>query len=444
MLDADDRTVSQIDPETRAVVRTFSTSSTPTDIAAGAGGVWIGSTTSDNGVFPSSVSRVDPESGLLVETVELPPTRILPAKHIPGEQPAAHRRRAGCRLGDQPRPHRLAHRPAIEPDRRAGREDAGREHRNGRRRRLGHRGQHRHRDRQRHERGRATPDARSRPGSSSTSRSAEARCGRPIPRVAGYGASTPAGDSRRGPSRSRRGSQVSPTARERCGRRTRSPTRSIASTRGRARSKRIATDASPRDVDAGADGVWVTTASPPSREAALPRAVCQEVQSGGVGRPDLLLVSSLPLQGASRAARAVDGRWDPFRSRAARVRGRRVLGRLPGVRLLDGAGGAEDFFRCGSNAKAFSRNERVVGVIGSFQSFCSYLQIPITNQAPGGPLVMISPSNTVEFLTEDDGLYPSGTRSFFRLAALGSPPGPRAGRAREGAGPRPALRARFG
>ncbi len=86
--------------------------------------------------------------------------------------------------------------------------------------------------------------------------------------------------------------------------------------------------------------------------------------------------------------------------------------------------GAEDFFRCGTNAKAFSRNERVVGVIGSYQSFCSYLQIPITNQAPGGPLVMISPSNTIERLTEDDDLYPSGTRSFFRLAALNRLQGP--------------------
>jgi branched-chain amino acid transport system substrate-binding protein len=79
--------------------------------------------------------------------------------------------------------------------------------------------------------------------------------------------------------------------------------------------------------------------------------------------------------------------------------------------------GAEDFFRCGSNAKAFARNLAVVGVFGSYTSFCSYLQIPITNQAPGGPLAMISPSNTHDDLTEDDDLYPSGTRSFFRLAA---------------------------
>ena len=48
--------------------------------------------------------------------------------------------------------------------------------------------------------------------------------------------------------------------------------------------ERIATDASPRDVDAGEGGVWVTAAAPPSREVALPRVVCQEVESGGAGR----------------------------------------------------------------------------------------------------------------------------------------------------------------
>ena len=52
-------------------------------------------------------------------------------ERVPGEQSAAHRRRAGCRLGDQPRPHRLADRPPDEPDRRPGQEGSGREHRNG-------------------------------------------------------------------------------------------------------------------------------------------------------------------------------------------------------------------------------------------------------------------------------------------------------------------------
>src|SRR5262249_54997787 len=42
VVDADDRTVSQIDAETRKLVRTFSPSATPTDVAVGAGSVWVG------------------------------------------------------------------------------------------------------------------------------------------------------------------------------------------------------------------------------------------------------------------------------------------------------------------------------------------------------------------------------------------------------------------
>jgi len=76
-----------------------------------------------------------------------------------------------------------------------------------------------------------------------------------------------------------------------------------------------------------------------------------------------------------------------------------------------------DRFRCAANAKAYGRNLRVVAVFGSFQSPCSEPQIPITNEAEGGPLAMLSPSNTSDGLTADDDFYPTGTRSFFRIAA---------------------------
>ena len=161
VLDADDRTVSQIDPETRAVVRTFSTSSDADRHRGGRRGALDRQTTSAGGVVPSSVSPRRPRVGSSRRDDRAPAQRGSAAeRRLPGQQPPAHRRRAGCRLGDQPRSHRLAHRPAIEPDRRPGRECPGREHRSGRRRRLGHRGRHRHRDRQRHEHGRSTADAR--------------------------------------------------------------------------------------------------------------------------------------------------------------------------------------------------------------------------------------------------------------------------------------------
>jgi branched-chain amino acid transport system substrate-binding protein len=85
-----------------------------------------------------------------------------------------------------------------------------------------------------------------------------------------------------------------------------------------------------------------------------------------------------------------------------------------------------DVYRCFSNAKAYARTPDVLGVIGAYNFGCSQVEIPIANQALGGPLAMISPSNTPLFLTRPfEGmdpavlgkLYPSGERNFVRIAA---------------------------
>jgi branched-chain amino acid transport system substrate-binding protein len=181
---------------------------------------------------------------------------------------------------------------------------------------------------------------------------------------------------------------------------------------------------SPRDVQADEGHVWVTASAPPSRDAGLPEAVCGEIQSGPDGAPDVLLVSSFPLQGESRAtSRALGGGI----RLVLEQRGFEAGAHTVGYQSCDSStaqAGSEDFFRCGTNMKAFAQDIRVVGVIGSYTSFCSYLQIPIANQAPDGPLAMISPSSTGDFLTDDDSLHPTGVRGFFRLAAISRRQGP--------------------
>ncbi len=72
VLDAEDRTVSQIEPKQHSLVRTFSTGSTPTDIAAGMATLWIGNGFRDLATaLPGSVSRLDPKSGGIEETTAL-------------------------------------------------------------------------------------------------------------------------------------------------------------------------------------------------------------------------------------------------------------------------------------------------------------------------------------------------------------------------------------
>ena len=49
---------------------------------------------------------------------------------------------------------------------------------------------------------------------------------------------------------------------------------------------------------------------------------------------------------------------------------------------------------------AYASNEGVIGVIGTFNSGCAAIIIPVANQAPNGPLAMVSPANTYVCLTE--------------------------------------------
>ncbi len=155
-IDADDGTISRIDPRTRTRERTFSTASTPTDVAVGAGAVWVGNAfrgRRSRGVFPESVSRLDPETGVVDATITLPGAD-------------AHGYFQGGGFNQQ----RIAVTAdavwAVNPDRTVSRIDprtnrrvatirgcAGGGHRCGRRRGLGDRVGRRDRDRSAHERG---------------------------------------------------------------------------------------------------------------------------------------------------------------------------------------------------------------------------------------------------------------------------------------------------
>ena len=70
-------------------------------------------------------------------------------------------------------------------------------------------------------------------------------------------------------------------------------------------------------------------------------------------------------------------------------------------------------------------NPQVLGVIGPLESECAQVMIPVLNQAPDGGVVLVSPTNTYGCLTragpgcditEPDKYYPSGVRSYVRIA----------------------------
>ncbi len=82
--------------------------------------------------------------------------------------------------------------------------------------------------------------------------------------------------------------------------------------------------------------------------------------------------------------------------------------------------------KCSANANAYAANDAVIGVIGTFNSGCAAIEIPVLNQAPDGGIPMLSPANTYVCLTaaapscdstEPDKYYPSGTRNYLRVVA---------------------------
>src|SRR4029453_4162238 len=86
--------------------------------------------------------------------------------------------------------------------------------------------------------------------------------------------------------------------------------------------------------------------------------------------------------------------------------------------------GLFDVPKCAANAKSYAAGARVTGVIGTFNSGCAQTQIPFLNQAPDGPLAMVSPTNSYIGLTRRDpfaekgaleALYPTGVRNFARV-----------------------------
>ena len=177
---------------------------------------------------------------------------------------------------------------------------------------------------------------------------------------------------------------------------------------------------------AGAGSAWVSTAGR-SRGGTLPASSCGELISGGK-KPDLLIASDLPLQGPAGAAPRADA--DAIRL-VLRQHGFRAGRYTVGYRSCDESTAQTGNFenrRCAANATAYAEAKKLVAVIGPWSSYCAQIEIPTLNRAPGGPLAMISPTNNYAGLTRSGGLpppngyrgepevyYPTGVRNYVRL-----------------------------
>jgi branched-chain amino acid transport system substrate-binding protein len=157
---------------------------------------------------------------------------------------------------------------------------------------------------------------------------------------------------------------------------------------------------------------------------AISSDACGEVEYGGGGEADALIVSDLPLQGDSseRSAQMNDAVRLVLEGADWRAGDRRVAFQACDDSIA--STGLWDEARCRANARAYSRDRDVIGVIGTYNSGCAEAMVPILNRAPGGGLAMVSPGNTLICLTEPSpscsngepaSLYPSQRRNYARV-----------------------------
>jgi len=155
---------------------------------------------------------------------------------------------------------------------------------------------------------------------------------------------------------------------------------------------------------------------------ALPASSCEAVQYKGSGKPDYLIASDLPLIGGSRTQTVQMNKaiayvlsqqdWKAGDHKIAFQACNDATAQLA----------KWDPTKCSANGHAYAANKSLIGLIGTFNSGCAAIIIPILNQAPGGGLAMISPANTYGCLTEPcagdepEKYYPSGTRNYVRVA----------------------------
>jgi branched-chain amino acid transport system substrate-binding protein len=159
---------------------------------------------------------------------------------------------------------------------------------------------------------------------------------------------------------------------------------------------------------------------------ALPTSSCGPLQFEGEGDPDYILASDFPLQGSSRTqteqiVAAIQYELDQRQWKAGDYN-------IAFQSCDDATAQAAkwDSGKCSQNANAYAANDAVIAVIGTFNSGCAAIEIPVLNEAPDGGIAMMSPANTYPCLTvnlpggceasEPAQYYPSGTRNYARVA----------------------------
>jgi branched-chain amino acid transport system substrate-binding protein len=144
--------------------------------------------------------------------------------------------------------------------------------------------------------------------------------------------------------------------------------------------------------------------------------------SGGGGGKTLIVSSDLPLQGASKdASDSTNNAIQLYLDQIGNKAGDYTIKFQPYDDSTAAKGNWDDA-QCAKNANDHVANTDEVAVMGTYNSGCAKIEAPVLNQAPDGPMLMVSHANTNPGLTktwdpgEPEKYFPTGKRSYARVA----------------------------
>jgi branched-chain amino acid transport system substrate-binding protein len=137
----------------------------------------------------------------------------------------------------------------------------------------------------------------------------------------------------------------------------------------------------------------------------------------------LTIATELPLQGASADASRDTNRAIELYVKQQKGKAGKYNIKIKPYDNSTAAKGSWDDATCAKNANSHVAAKDEIAVMGTYNSGCAKIMLPILNQAPGGGMLMISHANTNPGLTKswDPGepakFYPTGKRTYGRVVA---------------------------
>jgi branched-chain amino acid transport system substrate-binding protein len=155
----------------------------------------------------------------------------------------------------------------------------------------------------------------------------------------------------------------------------------------------------------------------------LPASSCSAIQNGS---GQILVASDLPLEGSGRTQTSQMTRAIKFIFGQHGWKAGKYSIAYQSCDDATAQAGKWDSGKCSANANAYAQNSSVGAVIGTFNSGCAEIIVPVLNRAANGPIAMVSPANTYVGLThpgpgtaagEPGKYYPTSKRNYARVVA---------------------------